>query len=71
VPIDDIFGGGKEDRVTVFISLLFLARNSKISLWQDDLPYGQIFLEIKIPWDIGLLEDAKATAKLAHQSAVM
>jgi segregation and condensation protein A len=71
VPMDDIFVGGKEDRVTVFISLLFLARNSKISLWQDDLPYGQIFLEIKIPWDIGLLEDAKATAKLAHQSAVM
>jgi segregation and condensation protein A len=71
VPIDDLFGGGKEDRVTVFISLLFLARNGKISLWQDDLPYGQIFLEIKIPWDIGLLEDAKATAKLPHQSAVM
>jgi len=71
VPIDDIFGGGKEDRVTVFISLLFLARNGKISLWQDDLPYGQIFLEIKIPWDIGLLEDAKAAVKLPHQSAVM
>ncbi len=71
VPLDDIFGAGKEDRVTVFISLLFLARNNKISLWQDDLPYGQIFLEIKIPWDIGMLEDAQATAKLPHQSAVM
>jgi len=71
VPIDDIFVGDKEDRVTVFISLLFLARNGKISLWQDDLPYGQIFLEIKIPWDIGLLEDAQAAAKLPHQSAVM
>ena len=71
VPIDDIFVGDKEDRVTVFISLLFLAGKGKISLWQDDLPYGQIFLEIKIPWDIGLLEDAQATAKLPHQSAVM
>jgi segregation and condensation protein A len=71
VAIDDIFGGGKEDRVTVFISLLFLARNGKISLWQDDLPFGQIFLEIKIPWDIGMLEDAQAAAKLPHQSAVM
>jgi segregation and condensation protein A len=71
VPIDDIFVGDKEDRVTVFISLLFLARNGKISLWQDDLPYGQIFLEIKIPWDIGLLEDAQVAAKLPHQSAVM
>jgi segregation and condensation protein A len=71
VPIDDIFKGGKEDRVTVFISMLFLARNGKISLWQDDLPYGQIFLEIKIPWDIGMLEDAQAAAKLPNQSAVM
>ena len=71
VPIDDIFTGGKEDRVTVFISLLFLARNGKVSLWQDDLPYGQIFLEIKIPWDIGMLEDAQAAAKMPHQSAVM
>ena len=60
IVIDDIFSGGKEDRVTVFISLLFLARNSKIALWQDDLPYGQIFMEIKIPWDIGTLEDAGA-----------
>ena len=71
VPIDDIFVGDKEDRVTVFISLLVLAGKGKISLWQDDLPYGQIFLEIKIPWDIGLLEDAQAAAKLPHQSAVM
>ena len=55
--------------MTVFISLLFLARNGKIALWQDDLPYGQIFMEIKIPWDIGTLEDAKAAE--AKQAPVM
>lgn len=71
VIIDDIFQGSKEDRVTVFVSLLFLARNSKIALWQDDLPYGQIFLEIKIPWDIGMLEDAQASAEIPRKQAVM
>lgn len=71
VVIDDLFAGGKEDRVTVFVSLLFLARNGKIALWQDDLPFGQIFMEIKLPWDIATLEDAQAAAKVQHQSAVM
>jgi segregation and condensation protein A len=69
IVIDDIFSGDKEDRVTVFISLLFLARNGKIALWQEDLPYGQIFMEIKIPWDIGTLEDAMAAE--AKQAPVM
>jgi segregation and condensation protein A len=69
IVIDDIFSGGKEDRVTVFISLLFLARNGKIALWQEDLPYGQIFMEIKIPWDIGTLVDARAAE--AKQAPVM
>jgi segregation and condensation protein A len=69
IVIDDIFSGDKEDRVTVFISLLFLARNGKIALWQEDLPYGQIFMEIKIPWDIGTLEDARAVE--AKQAPVM
>jgi segregation and condensation protein A len=71
VVIDDIFQGSKEDRVTVFVSLLFLARNNKIALWQEDLPYGQIFLEIKIPWDIGRLEDAPAVAGIPNGPAVM
>jgi segregation and condensation protein A len=71
VVIDDLFVGDKDDRVTVFMSLLFLARNGKIALWQDDLPFGQIFLEIKLPWDIATLEDAQALAKVQDQNAVM
>jgi segregation and condensation protein A len=44
----------------VFVSLLFLAKMGKISLWQDDFPFGQILLEVKVSWDIGTLEDAAA-----------
>ncbi len=72
VSIEDLCQGGVEDKVTVFVSLLFLARNSKISLWQDQMPFGQVFLEIKIPWDIATLEDAKVAAPVPPQKlAVM
>jgi len=57
IRLEDIWNGGKEDLITVFTSLLFLARNGKISVWQDDLPFGTIYLEVKIDWDIGTLED--------------
>lgn len=71
VVIDDLFEGSKEDRITVFVALLFLARNGKIALWQNDLPHGQIFLEMKIPWDIGTMEDAKHAVPEPQQIAVM
>jgi segregation and condensation protein A len=60
IALEDIIEGGKEDAVTVVVSLLFLSRAGKIALWQDELPYGQVFLEIKIPWDIGTLEERTA-----------
>ena len=58
--IEDIWNGGRDDLVTVFMALLFLARAGKISVWQDDLPYGKIKLEVKMAWDIGTLEDVPA-----------
>jgi len=58
VPIADLYLTGKEDRVKVFISILFLARMGKIHIWQEKLPYGEIFLEVKVPWDIVQIEDA-------------
>lgn len=57
IELEDIWNGGREDLVTVFMALLFLARSGKISLWQDDLPQGRISLEVRMDWDIGTLED--------------
>jgi len=57
--IDDICEGTKKDFITVFVSILFLARRGRISLWQDDIPHGQIFFEARLPWDIGTLEDVE------------
>ncbi|TFG56884.1 MAG: hypothetical protein E4H30_02560 [Methanomassiliicoccus sp.] len=70
IALEDLFEGDKEDRIKVFVSLLFLARTGKISLWQDQLPYGQIYMEIKLPWDIGQLVDGQE-AKLSLPSMEM
>ncbi|MFP4545428.1 MAG: segregation/condensation protein A [Methanomassiliicoccales archaeon] len=58
LPMDDLCHDRREDMVKVFVSLLFLARMGRIDVWQEDLPHGQIFLEVNIPWDIGKLVDA-------------
>jgi segregation and condensation protein A len=58
VPIIDLYTTGKEDRVKVFISILFLARMGKIHIWQEKPPYGEIFLEVMVAWDIAEIEDA-------------
>lgn len=72
IELNDLFEGDKDDAITVFVSLLFLARAGKISLWQDELPYGQIFVEIKLPWDIGTLEDKPAMViPMAEKRAVI
>ncbi len=60
INLEDIWNGGRDDLVTVFMALLFLARAGKISVWQDDLPFGKIMLEVKMAWDIGTLEDIPA-----------
>ncbi len=70
VDLTDIWQGGRDDMVTVFMALLFLARAGKISVWQEDLPYGPISLEVKMDWDIGTLEDAPhAPAPRAFQAS--
>jgi segregation and condensation protein A len=58
IAMTDLFNGTKEDRITVFVAALFLAQMGKISLWQKKAPYGEIFLEVKVAWDIGQIVDA-------------
>ncbi len=68
IPIMDLYTSGKEDRVTVFVAALFLAKMGKISVWQEKVPFGTIFVEAKVPWDIAQLEDASALATVQVQN---
>lgn len=58
ISLSDLFEGGKDDRITVFVAALFLARMGKISVWQEKVPEGEIFLEVKVAWDIAQIVDA-------------
>lgn len=49
--------GGKEELITLFSSLLFLAKEGKVHVWQNDLPYGEIYAELRVPFEIAKLED--------------
>lgn len=44
VPFSDL-AQGKGDVVTVFLSMLFLARLGRIRVWQENPPVGEIYLE--------------------------
>ena len=70
IPMADLYMSGKEDRVRVFISVLFLSRMGKLDVWQEKLPYGEIFLEVKVPWDIVQLEDATAPTARMEEAPV-
>lgn len=52
IAMGDLCASGKEDRVTVFVAILFLAKMGKISVWQEKVPFGTVFVEAKVPWDI-------------------
>jgi segregation and condensation protein A len=71
IALEDLFEDDKEDKIKVFVSLLFLARSGKISLWQDELPYGQIYLEIKLPWEIAQLVDGTQADAMAIQAKMV
>jgi segregation and condensation protein A len=71
VAISDLYNGTKDDRITVFISILFLARMGKLSVWQEKVPFGEIFLEVKVPWDIAQLEDTNAVENVKVETPVV
>jgi segregation and condensation protein A len=45
IPITDIQAKTREDMVKTLVSILFLARDNRIHVWQQDFPYGMIFLQ--------------------------
>lgn len=58
LPLRDLLGSDHGSNISTFVAVLFLVRNGLLSAWQDELPYGEVFIEMKVDWMESRLEDA-------------
>ncbi len=58
IALSDLFLETRNENLSIFLAVLFLVRDGRLALWQDDLPRGEIYLEIKMGWASGKVEDA-------------
>ena len=58
--IRDLYVNDVKSNITTFVSVLHLVKDGKLAIWQDNMPYGDIFVEIKMDWSDGVVEDSKA-----------
>lgn len=45
IPITEIQERTRDDLVKTFVSILFLARQNRIRVWQENFPYGMIYVQ--------------------------
>ena len=62
--ITELFVPNIDDNITVFLSVLQLVRDGKLNVWQNELPYGDIMVDIKVDWMSGKLEDTDVAVKV-------
>ncbi len=65
-PLTDLYTADMDNNITVFWSALQLVRDGKLAIWQDELPYGEIMIDIKVDWSSGKLEDTEEKIKVAE-----
>ncbi len=55
--IEDLYTSDLKENLKTFVSVLHLVRIGRVDVWQDSLPYGDIFLEIVTEGASGTIED--------------
>ena len=68
--IRDLYVNDVKANITTFVSVLHLAMEGKLAIWQDNMPYGDIYVEEKMVWKDGIVEDAEAAAELVKRAVV-
>jgi segregation and condensation protein A len=58
--IDDLYTGDLKENLKTFVSILHLVRVGRLNVWQESLPYGDIFVEIVTEGVSGTIEDSLA-----------
>ncbi|MBQ2762093.1 MAG: chromosome segregation protein ScpA [Candidatus Methanomethylophilaceae archaeon] len=71
ISLTDMYSANVNENITTFVSILHLVRNGKVAIWQDELPRGEIFIEMKLDWMTGTVEDVDAVEAVQKQEAVM
>ncbi len=71
ISLTDMYSADVNENITTFVSILHLVRNGKVAIWQDELPRGEIFIEMKLDWMTGTVEDVDAVEAVQKQEAVM
>lgn len=64
IPLHDLCNGDVWDRVTVFVSVLFLCMMQKVDLWQKRMPHGEVFVKSLMGPDHELLTAEEVTRTL-------
>ena len=55
--IEDLYTRDLKENLKTFVSILHLVRIGKLDVWQESLPYGDIFVEIMTEGASGTIED--------------
>jgi len=55
--LSDLYTDNVLENITIFVSVLHLVRDGRLAIWQDEMPRGDIFVEIKMDWMSGIVED--------------
>lgn len=70
ISLTDMYTNDVSENITTFVSILHLVRNGKVTIWQDELPRGEIFIEMKVDWMSGTVEDVESAEALAPEAVM-
>ena len=59
IALSDLYTADIRENITIFWSVLKLVSDGRLAVWQDDMPRGEIFIEMKMDWMNGYIEDEK------------
>jgi len=71
VPIVDIHARNRDDLVKTFVSVLFLARSKRVRVWQEDFPYGMIYVTPEAAIDADSAEGDDKPAGTSAEDAII
>lgn len=54
----DLYTADNLVNIKIFLAVLHLVRDGKLAVRQEVLPYGDVFIELKVDWAAGTVEDA-------------